>query len=62
MNPVIVARAAIAGVQLGRSIANHRRQMKKLKEERQFWIDLRENIETAQQKPTVIHVQCERLA
>jgi uncharacterized protein (DUF2252 family) len=62
MNPVIVARATIAGVRLGRSIAAHRKQMKKLREEKQFWIDLKENIDAANAQPTVIHVQCERLA
>ena len=62
MNPIIVARATIAGVRLGRSIAAHRKQTKKLREERQFWIDLKANTEAANAKPTVIYVQCERLA
>lgn len=62
MNPVIAARAVVAGVRLGRSISAHRAQMKKLREERQFWIDLKNAVETRNAKPTVIHVQCERLA
>jgi len=62
MNPVIVARATITGIRLGCSIAAHRKQMKKLREEKQFWIDMKNAQETRNAKPTVIHVQCERLA
>ena len=62
MNAIIVARATVAGIRLGRAISSHRKQMKKLRAEREFWNDLRENLETRNAKPTVIHVQCERLA
>jgi len=62
MNPVIAAHAAVTAVRLVKSITTHRKQMKKLREEKQFWIDLRETAETRNAKPAVIYVQCERLA
>jgi hypothetical protein len=62
MNVAAAVQVAVATTRIVKTITTHRKQMKKLREEKQFWIDLKENVEARNQKPAVIYVQCERLA
>lgn len=62
MNIVTATQVAVAGVKIGRTIANHRKEMKKLRAERKFWEDLNDNLKTVAEKPQPIYVKCERLA
>lgn len=61
MNHIVATKLAVVAVRVGYTVHTHRKQMKKLRAEREFWNTMHDRLTKTTEKPP-IYVVCERLA